>query len=553
MIKIYDYSEQLLCACPYKKNTSVEQYLKTNLSAVPSLIYACKINNHNYTLTHSPKDGDKVILCDNRDPYAFMSYQISLSFLYIKAVHDVLGADTPVEIANSLSKGLLTKIKKGNITQEVIQEITDRMRALVEQDLPFSRKKMNRERLIAFLKKNNRKEQLELVLGNPDIKKALVYQLEDEREVFYHSLVPSTSYLKYFECIRYKNAVILRFPRVHNRDTIKPFEPQPLIYSAFSEANRWDKIMGIHYASDLNRKINNGGSQDLILMSEALHEKRIAEIAQAIKLGNKRIILIAGPSSSGKTSFAKRLCIQLRVLGLRPLYLGTDDYFFDDEDTPLLENGEKDWESIRAVDIQLFTTNMNDLLNGKKVDLPTFDFKLHRKVFGKRITGIDANQPIVIEGIHGLNPELTKGIDDLEKYKIYISPLIQVNIDSHTRIPNSDLRCLRRIIRDHQFRDHTAENTLLRWSSVRSGEEKNIFPYTELADDYFNSCCLYELAVNKKYAAKLLEKIDDGSPAYGEAQRLLNFLKCFVAIENDSVVPNNSIIREFIGGSVLVH
>ncbi|MDO5439569.1 MAG: hypothetical protein Q4F09_06070, partial [Erysipelotrichaceae bacterium] len=516
-------------------------------------VYSCRIRNHNLALSDVCEDGDEITLYGLSDSYASTVYQTSLCFLYIKAVHDVLGTDIPVRIANTLSSGFLTKVRKVNVSEEDLEKITARMKELVALDLPVLCRKVGREELIAFLKKQGHEEQLQLVLSSEEVDSAYICQLEEEEQSFYVPMVPSTGYLQSFECVRYKNAIILRYPSAHKQGRIPPFEEQPLIYNAFSEATRWDRIMGIHYACDLNDKIKAGGSEDLILMSEALHEKRIAEIAQAIKIQNKRIILIAGPSSSGKTSFAKRLCIQLRVIGLRPLYLGTDDYFFNDEDSPLLENGEKDWESIRAVDTELFTSNMNDLLQGKKVDLPTFDFKLHRKVFGQRITTIDSSQPIVIEGIHGLNPKLTEGIDDNEKFKIYVSPLIQVRIDIYNRIPNSDLRCLRRIIRDHQFRDHSAENTLLHWKSVRDGEEVNIFPYTELADEYFNSCCIYEPAVNKKYAAKLLKQISDDSPAYGEAQRLLNLLKAFVAMEDDSAVPNNSLIREFIGGSVLVH
>ena len=553
MIQICKQDGTLLCECAYRKDASVEQLVKDTLGKMLEHIFSCRVGNHKLALTDTVNDGDRVVLCDLTDPFASVVYQTSLCFLYIKAVHDVLGTDIPVRIANTLNNGLLTKVRKVTVSEEDLQKIVARMKELVALDLPIAHKKVGREELISFLRENGHNDQLDLVLSSEEIDSAYVFQLEEEKQSFFFPLVPSTGYLWLFECVRYKNAVILRYPSSRSLEKIPPFEEQPLIYNAFSEATRWDRIMGVHYACDLNNKIRAGESQDLILMSEALHEKRIAEIAQAIKIQNKRIVLIAGPSSSGKTSFAKRLCIQLRVIGLRPLYLGTDDYFFDEKDTPLLENGEADWESIRAVDTTLFTSNMNDLLQGKKVDLPTFDFKLHRKVFGQRITAIDSSQPIVIEGIHGLNPQLTEGIDDSEKFKIYISPLIQVRIDIYNRIPNSDLRCLRRIIRDNQFRDHTAENTLLRWKSVRDGEEVNIFPYTELADEYFNSCCIYEPAVNKRYATALLKEIKDDSPAYGEAQRLLQLLKAFVPMEDDSAVPNNSLIREFIGGSILVH
>lgn len=304
--------------------------------------------------------------------------------------------------------------------------------------------------------------------------------------------------------------------------------------------------------SDLDRKIEDGKFKELVQLSEALHERRIIEIADMITKSKKRIILIAGPSSSGKTTFAQRLCIQLKVNGLDPLYMGTDDYFLERTETPLDEYGEKNFEDLEAIDINLFNNNMNDLLSGKTVDLPKFDFLTGTKQYGERITSIRSNQLIVIEGIHALNEAMTLEIPREEKFKIYISPLTQLNIDSHNRISTTDHRMLRRMVRDYKYRGHTAQSTIREWPKVRAGEDKNIFPFSNEADVLFNSVHLYEICVLKKYVEPLLENISPEEPEYGDAARMLNFLRFFKTIEDDSVIVNNSILREFIGGSIFV-
>ena len=281
-----------------------------------------------------------------------------------------------------------------------------------------------------------------------------------------------------------------------------------------------------------------------------MHEKKIVEIAQEICERNKRIILIAGPSSSGKTTFARRLCIQLKVNGKNPLYLGTDDYFVNREDTPIDENGERNYENLDAVDVEMFNDHMNKLLAGETVDLPEFDFIEGVKVFGKRITQMKEDQPIVIEGIHALNGFLTKNIDEKEKYRIYISPLTGLNIDKHNRIPTTDERMLRRMVRDFKYRGKSAQLTIREWPKVRAGEDKNIFPYSGMADAFFNSVHIYEVSVLKKYVEPLLKEVKKDEPEYAEAKRLLEFLEFFDVFEDDGIIVNNSILREFIGNSV---
>jgi uridine kinase len=325
-----------------------------------------------------------------------------------------------------------------------------------------------------------------------------------------------------------------------------------MLYNAFLEEGMWAELMGVHYVSDLNEKVGAGEDRELIQISEALHEKKIAEIADMIAKEGRRIILIAGPSSSGKTTFARRLNIQLRVNGFKPLYLGTDDYYVNREHTPLDEYGEKNFEDLEAIDLELFNNQLNDLLDGKEVDIPHFDFYNGVKVFGTRKTTIQPGQPILIEGIHGLNGKLTEFVPDEEKFRIYISPFTQLNIDEHNRVSTTDARMLRRIVRDHQFRGYSAKKTIELWPKVRLGEAKNIYPYSNEADVLFNSSHIYELAVLKKHAEPLLMEITREDPEYSEAYRMLNFLQFFDVIEDDHVIVNNSIIREFIGGSIFV-
>ena len=535
-----------------KSPCTVEELIRPLQDEFSYEILSCVADYHRQGLDWIVDHDCTIELLDMRSPSGNMTYQVSLTFLYIKAVHDVLGDDVRVTIANSLSKGLFTQIHIGKLDETAVRKIEARMKELVEEDIRFEGGYARRPEIEEYFRKYTRREQKDLIESADDLRRAYIYKLQDETDLIYHRLVPSTGYLKWFELRRYKNGVLLRFPHPSKPDTVPPYEEQKLLYDAFSEATRWCRIMKVSNAADLNILVKQKNCKDLILLSEALHEKRIAEIAEQIRESGKRIVLIAGPSSSGKTSFAKRLCIQMRVIGLKPLYLGTDDYFHERDETPVLENGEKDFESLRAIDTVLFNNQMNDLLKGKWVDLPEFDFKEGKKVYGHRITSISSTQPIVIEGIHGLNPAMTEGIPDDQKYRIYISPLTQLNIDDHNRVPTTDARMLRRIVRDHLFRGYGALETIHAWPSVRAGEEQYIFPYNSLADTFFNSHCLYELSVLKKYAKPLLETIPEDVPEYPEARRMLEFLGCFNEMEDDSIIPNNSIMREFIGGSVLL-
>lgn len=535
-----------------EKGTTLEELAAVYQKDLPFRILAAKANNKVVDLNREIEEDAKIVFLDLRNIAVSRIYQNSVSFIYLKAINDVLG-NVKVGIENSLHKGLYTEIKtKERLTAKDIKRIEERMREIVEKDIPFVRKRLTRAEVEEFLYGVNHTQKRRMLYRAPHVEDVPVYSCDGFLNFFYGQMVPSTGYIEYFELRKYRNGVLLRFPDREAPNRIPEFRDDTKLYRAFGEAKKWGNLMGISYVEDLNQAIETGDYKEIIQISEALHEKKIAYIADEIIKKKKRIILISGPSSSGKTTFAKRLSIQLRVGGERPIYIGTDDYFVDRHQTPLLADGSPNFEDIEALDIELFNDNMNGLLKGESVDLPTFDFFQGKKKYGDRITRINKNQPIIIEGIHSLNGVLTAGIDEGTKYKIYISPFTQLNIDNHNRIPTTDARFLRRIVRDHQFRGYSADKTIEQWIKVREGEDKNIFPFNDEADMLFNSAHIYELAVLKKYAEPMLEDIGPDNESYSEAVRLLKFLRFFRIIEDDSVIANNSIIREFIGGSILV-
>ena len=536
----------------YDQPVSIREIAEEMQKDYPYRLTLARIDRHVKPFTRMLTYDGTLELLDIRDQGARMCYQSSLLLLYIKAVHDVAGRQVTVKINNSLSKGLYTTVRHTAITDEFIEAVEKRMRELTAEDLPITRITLDREAIYDELKKSGSTENLVSFANSPDINAVHVYTLGDESIAFMEELVPSTGFIELYELRKYRHGVLVRFPHQSDPSKLKTFEEQNMLYEAFSEETRWCKLTNVYAASDLNRMILDHSVRDLIFMNEALHEKKIIEIAEEIQKRQKRIILIAGPSSSGKTTFANRLCIQLKVIGMNPLYLGTDDYFINRADTKLGPDGEPDFEGLDALDRDLMNSNILDLIAGKTVDLPSYNFKLGEKEFGKRVLAISSSQPIVIEGLHTLNPVLTEALPDDEKFKIYISPLTQLNIDRYNRIPTTDARKLRRIVRDAQFRNYSAAATIHMWPKVSRGEDKNIFPFNENADMFFNSQCIYELAVLKKYAKPQLEMIRDDQPEYPEAQRLLKLLSYFVTMEREEFIPNNSIIREFIGGSVLV-
>lgn len=534
------------------KGATIEDIYKEVKDELTYTILAARVNNKIERLDHHINKECRVELLDMRTQEANLIYQNSLCLIYLKAIDDVLG-NVEVDIENALNKGLYTEIKTQTpVTAKDVKKIQSRMREIVSEDMPFVREKLPKEEAEKIFVETGCPEKVELLCENQHMRKIPFYSLGGYRDFFYGLMVPSAGYIQHFQLMKYRRGVLLRFPHPSKPDVIPEFVDEKMLYKTFGEQSRWGRLMGIDYVSDLNKKIEEGKFKELIQLSEALHEHRIVEIADMIKKQKKRIILIAGPSSSGKTTFAQRLCIQLRVNGLQPLYMGTDDYFVEREDTPVDEFGEKNYEDLDAVDIHLFNQNINDLLAGKEVDMPTFNFLTGHKEFGKRLTSIKSSQPIVIEGIHALNEEMTRELPAEQKFKIYISPLTQLNIDSHNRVVTTDHRMLRRMVRDYKYRGHSAQSTIASWPKVRAGEDKNIFPYSNEADVLFNSVHLYEICVLKKYAKPLLEAITPEEPEYSDAVRMLNFLRFFKTVDDDSAIVNNSILREFIGGSVFV-
>ncbi len=551
-LKLQPYGEWIQRQVP--EGTLLEELAAEYQPQLPYDILAAKISRSGrrvVSLREKLHKDQNVEFLDMREPSANQLYQRSLIFMYLKAVNDVLG-EARVLIANSLNKGIYTEIRGDKtVTDAQLKQIEQYMRDMVEKDIPFRQEILSKEEALERLEKTNCPETKKM-LEKLRLPQVAMYNLDGYESFFYDFLVPSTRYIGYFELRKYRRGVLLRFPHPAKPNEIPSYHDDVKLYQAFGEATRWLKLMDVEYVSDLNEKVRDGSYRQLIQVSEALHEKRIAEIADMITKQRKRIILIAGPSSSGKTTFAQRLCTQLRVNGLKPIYMGTDDYFIDRALVPLDEKGEPRFEDLEAVDISLFNDHMNRLMAGEAVDIPVYDFIDGKKHFGQRITQIRADQPIVIEGIHGLNEKLTAEIPAATKFKIYISPLTQLNIDEHNRIPTTDARLLRRIVRDSQFRNYPAQHTIKMWPSVRAGEDKNIFPYNGAADVLFNSVHLYEISVLKKYAQPLLSDIGEEEPEFTEATRLLKFLHFFETIQDDSSIAKNSILREFIGGSVFV-
>lgn len=547
-IKLKKGPKEAVCDVALSQPITIEELLSNYQKELPYTILAARVDNEIKELTYVLEKDCAVEFLDMRTQAANLIYQYSLCLIYLKAIDDVLG-QVQVEIQNSLNKGLHTEIM-APVTEEQVEEIQKRMEELVAQDKPIVKEIVSREQAFKLLAQQNHVERIRILEAHPEVEHPVFYNLEGYQNFFYGSMVPSTGYIRHFELVKYRSGVILRFPYPSDPEKIPDYVDEKKLCSAFAEAKKWHRLMEVSYLADLNKKIKEDRYKELVLLSEALQEKKVVEIANQITQGKKRIVLIAGPSSSGKTTFARRLCIQLQVNGLKPLYMGTDDYFVERSETPLDADGEPNFEDLEAIDIKLFNENMNDLLAGREVDLPTFDFIEGVKRYGKRILSIKPDELLVIEGIHALNRKLTEEIPEEEKFRIYISPFTQLNMDSHNRIPTTDARMLRRMVRDHLYRGHSAQATIASWPKVRKGEDKNIFPFNGEADVLFNSALTYELALLKKHAAPLLEEIKQSEPEYSDARRLLNFLNFFEVIEDETIIPNNSILREFIGGSI---
>lgn len=516
-------------------------------------VVVARVNNEILGFHTELQEDCTIDFLDTTTTEGMRAYRAALVFLFVKAANETLPGAV-VHIKNSLSNGIYGEIEwQRPVIEKDIHMVDQRMRELIDEDLPFELLHLPVQELRLLYEKQGLRDKLRLLENHPGDEVLPVYRLGDYYDWLTAVLVPRTSCLKYFKLRYYLPGFILEYPRRANPKVIPPYVEQGKLFNIFFEAEQWQKNLRIPDVAALNRTIDEGKFNDLVRVCEALHEKQIAQIADLIHREKERlrIILIAGPSSSGKTTFAERLLIQLRVNGLWPITIGLDDYFVDRDKTPLDADGKPDFEALEAIDLELFNTHLTKLIQGEEVELPTFDFMEGKRKWTGRTLRITADQPIIIEGIHGLNDKLTEAIPQGRKFKIYISSLTNLNIDNHTRISTTDARMLRRIVRDHQFRSHSAAATIQLWPSVRRGEEQHIFPFQESADVMFNSSLLYELSVLKGVVEPLLQEITPDQEQYGEAQRLLTFLRHFKAVAPTEVIPCNSILREFIGGSCM--
>lgn len=512
-----------------------------------------RVNGKLSELTNIYAPEDEVTYVTMKEKAGWSAYQRSLILLLLKAIHQV-GGFAKVDdtfIHYSVGPGLYVTIEDGEeITQEFLDEVKNTMMGLVKQDIPIVKTSISTDEAIRLFGRLGMQDK-EKLFHYRRASRVNVYSLAGFKDYFYGYMAPSTGCLSLFDLHLFDEGFVLQMPSQEKPDELPPFEPAKQIFGIQKESLKWGTMLGIRTVGDLNEAIVNGDLHDLILVQEALQEKKISEIAKQIaKDPEKKLIMIAGPSSSGKTSFSHRLSIQLRSVGLKPHPIPMDDYFVEREQTPLDEEGNPDFECLEAIDIELFNRQMTQLLEGERVELPDFNFKTGKKEYKGKYLQLGPEDVLVIEGIHGLDDRLSHSLPKDSKFKIYISALTQLNIDEHNRIPTTDGRLLRRIVRDARTRGTSARRTIAMWPSVRRGEEKYIFPYQEEADVMFNSALIYELAVMKVYAEPLLFGIRRDEPEYEEAKRLLKFLEYFVGIPSENI-PNNSILREFVGGSIL--
>jgi uridine kinase len=487
------------------------------------------------------------------DDVGMQSYKRSVCQMLLKAIYDVAEEKgftiEKVNILFSLSKGYYCEIVGDlSLNQEFLGLVRARMKELVQKDLPIQKRNIHTDDAITLFRSHAMYDK-ERLFKFRRVSRVNVYRIGEFEDYYYGYMVPSTGYLKYFDLELYDQGFVLCLPTTADPKSIPGFEPQKKLFGVLKESKRWGEQLGLTTVGELNEKISRGQMKEIILVQEALQEKKIAEIAEMVaKDKDKKFVMVAGPSSSGKTTFSHRLSIQLLAHGMNPHPIALDDYFINRLDCPKDEDGEYDFESLKALDVAQFNQDMAALLRGETVELPTYNFKTGlREYHGHEVT-LGKEDILVLEGIHGLNDELSPLLPLSSKFKIYISALTQLNIDEHNRIPSSDGRMIRRMVRDARTRGIAAKGTISMWNSVRRGEERNIFPYQEQADIMFNSALIYELAVLKFYAEPILFGIDRDDPAYLEAKRLLKFLDYFVGI-NAEDIPKNSILREFIGGS----
>lgn len=535
----------------YEKGTTFEEIAKEYQKYYDDRIAAVTFNGKIRELMKTVKKDGVLSFITFKDNIGFKTMRRTGLMILIKAVIDVTGGSkngVSLKAEFTIGNGLYCTIRGINVTKELVKKISDRYAEILDAALPITKKVYPIDEAIEIFRKQGMDDKVRLLKYRRS-SEINVYKLDGFYDYFYGYMLPNTSYIEKFKVQKYHDGILLTLPTRQNTKKLIVSEPREKLFKTMMLSSDWGSMMGIENVGDLNNMICSGRIGDMILVQEALQERRIGEIAMDIfKRLDVKFVMIAGPSSSGKTSFANRLSIQLRSNGLNPHPISLDNYFVNREDTPLNEDGSYNFECLEALDVEQFNKDMSRLLKGERVEMPEFNFISGKREMNGDFLQLGKNDVLVIEGIHGLNEKMSYALPAESKYKIYISCLTTLSIDDHNRIATTDGRLLRRIVRDARTRGASAKKTISMWPSVRAGEEANIFPFQEEADAMFNSAQIYELAVIKQYAEPLLFSIEKDEPEYYEAKRLLKFLDYFVSVDN-SMLPRNSICREFVGGS----
>ena len=527
-------------------NTTIQEVLKEEIEKNEFKVIGAKFNNEYKRLDYVITENGIVSLVDISSKGGMRIYRRTLIYIMAKAFEE-LYKDVKIRVNYQLSNAMFCTVENMEITDEMLKNVENKMKEIVSKNLPIQKKVFSRQEAEELYKKeDSSKGRLQLDLETN--KTIDMYYCEDYYNYMYGDISINTGIIKVFGLIKYEHGFLLRYPSAKNPFVLPEYKETKKLLWAFNEYSDIHKILDVSTVYKLNRIIENGQIKKLIMLEEALHEKKIAQIADKIAANKSiKMVLIAGPSSSGKTTFAQRLGLQLRINGLKPVTISVDNYFVERPNTPKDENGEYDFENIEAIDIELFNRDLTDLLNGKTINCPEFDFKVGTKKYKGKTMHLAEDEILVIEGIHCLNDKLTSQISRNQKYKIYISALTVLSMDRLNRISTTDTRLVRRIVRDYKFRNYSAEHTLQTWAKVNRGEEKNIFPYQEEADSIFNTSLIYELAALKDIAMPLLEKISKDKKEHAEVVRLIDMLKYFEPIPSE-YIPANSLLKEFLGG-----
>lgn len=531
-----------------KKGTRVVDLLKDEIAKSRNKVIACRFNNEVKSLSYEIDSDGKIELIDLTDKDGIRIYRRGLIYIIGKAFYETY-PEALLTINYQLSNSLLGEVDNMKVTKEMIEKVDKKVKEIIKRDAEIKKVAMTKEEAEKFYQENHTlKGKLQLDVKNK--KEIMLYYCEDYYNYFYGVMPLSTGIIDIYELLEYDGRFLVRYPSRKNPNELPEFKENKKLLATLDEYEDLHETLNVHTLYKLNKIIDENRIKDYILLDEALHEKKMAQIADDIvKRGKVKVVLIAGPSSSGKTTFARRLGLQLRLNGLKPVTISVDNYFVERNQNPKDEFGNYDFECLEAIDIDLFNSHILKLLNGEEIKVPTFDFEHGTKLYKGNTMKLEDDQILVIEGIHCLNDKLTPLIPKEQKYKVYISALTVLNIDYYNRISTTDTRLIRRIVRDNQFRRYSALHTLKMWDSVNRGEERNIFPYQEEADSMFNSSLIYELAVLKDYAMPLLKEIDNSHPEFSEAKRIYRMLGYFESIPGE-YVPQNSLLREFIGGSI---